>query len=305
MTEPETYSFRRYLDAKRTVDERALDRRVEERLQDGLAEASSPLRILEVGSGIGATIERILTLDGLPDRVRYTAVDVDPELVSSARERLHDRSERRPFEVHERDQTLVADTDGSRIVIDLRARDVFEFLEDADREWDILVGQAFLDLTDVRSALGTLCGAVTAGGLLYFPITFDGETILEPTIDPALDERIDRRYHTHMETGDDTEDAGGDSRAGRHLLTALPAIGGSVVAAGSSDWVVVPDADGYPADEAYFLHHIVEMIRDALSDDPELESERFDEWIERRHRQIEDGQLVYIAHQLDVLGRSP
>lgn len=300
MPGPNTYSFERYLEAKRTVDERALNRRVRGRLQAELADVSPPLQVLEVGPGIGATIERVLTWESLPDRVQYTAVDVDRALVDRARERLREQSRDRPFEVHERDGALVLERGERQLSLDLVARDAFAFVAEANRTWDLLIGQAFLDLTDVRSALATLCEAVQTGGFLYFPITFDGATILEPTIDREFDEQIERRYHDHMER----EDGGGDSRAGRHLLTALPAMGGEVVAAGSSDWVVRPAADGYPADEAYFLHHVVEMIRGALADDPELPSQRFDEWITERHRQIENGELVYVAHQLDVLGRS-
>lgn len=207
--------------------------------------------------------------------------------------------------MHERDTTLVAELEQRQIIINPVVRDVFEFIEETDQERDLLIAQAFLDLTDVQSALPTLCTAVTAGGLLHFPITFDGRTILEPAIDPEFDNRVECRYHHHMETSDETDDSGGDSRAGRRLLTALPALGGEVVAAGSSDWVVVPEPGGYTADESYFLHHIIEMIQDALADDPELESDRFDEWIKQRHHQIEKRNLIYIAHQLDVLGRSP
>lgn len=305
VTEPGTYSYRRYLDAKRTVDERALDRRVAERLRAELAGVSPPLDVLEVGAGTGATIERVATWDALPDRVRYTAVDIDPDLVARARTRLLDGTGNRPFEAHERDGAVVLEREEGTVVVDPVVRDAFEFVEETDREWDLLVAQAFLDTTDVREALATFGGAVTSGGLLYVPITFDGGTILEPPIDPAFDRRVERRYHHQIDTRGESGDEGGDARAGRHLLTALPALGGAVVAAGSSDWVVVPDADGYPADEAYFLHHIIETIRDALDDDPALDSARFDEWIETRHRQVEDGRLVYVAHQLDVLGRSP
>lgn len=305
MTRPETYSFRRYLEAKRTVDERALNRRVQERLQSELSEVPPPLDILEVGSGIGATLERVLTWDLLPESVRYTAVDIDPGLITHIRSRLSEQSENCPCDVHQRGTKLVAESQQRQFVIDFIAQNVFEFIKDTDRKWDLLIAQAFLDLTEVQSALSTLCAAVASGGFLYFPITFDGGTTLAPSIDPEFDDRIERRYHQHMERSDGTHGAGGDSHAGRHLLTALPVCGGVVAAAGSSDWVVFPESSGYPADEAYFLHHIIEMIRDALADSSGLESDRFDEWIEQRHHQIENGNLIYIAHQIDVFGRSP
>jgi hypothetical protein len=72
--------------------------------------------------------------------------------------------------------------------------------------------------------------------------------------------------------------------------------------AGSSDWVVIPHHGSYPHDEAYFLHFIINTIYGALRDHPAIESQRFQEWIETRHAQVERGELVYIAHQLDYLG---
>ena len=77
-----------------------------------------------------------------------------------------------------------------------------------------------------------------------------------------------------------------------------------MVAAGSSDWVVFPGPEGYPGDEAYFLHFIIDTMHQALTAYPPsgLDPARFRDWIGTRHRQIETGQLIYIAHQLDFLG---
>lgn len=78
------------------------------------------------------------------------------------------------------------------------------------------------------------------------------------------------------------------------------------MSAGSSDWVVFADKDGcYPADEAYFLHFIIHTIHQALQGHPQLDDHLFEAWIAQRHAQIEAGTLVYIAHQLDILGRRP
>ena len=42
----------------------------------------------------------------------------------------------------------------------------------------------------------------------------------------------------------------------------------------------------------------------ALQGHPELDAGTFDQWIRQRHAQIEQGALVYIAHQMDFLGRT-
>lgn len=305
MSEPEAYSFRRYLEAKRSVDERAFNQRVLGCLQSELEARSSPLRVLEVGVGIGATIKRVATWDALPGEVEYTGVDVDPDLIQATRERLLQRSTEPTFEATASDGPLVNKRDDRRFVVELDDRDVFGFIADAVQKWDLLIGQAFLDLYEVRPTLSSLTSAMDSDGLLYLPITFDGGTILEPPIDTGFDDEIERRFHAHMDGDLDAGTDRGDSRAGRHLLSVLTELGGEVLATGGSDWVVVPEEDGYPADEAYFLHHIIETIRGALGDDRALDSDRFNRWVEIRHRQIEDGELVYIAHQLDVLCSCP
>ena len=72
---------------------------------------------------------------------------------------------------------------------------------------------------------------------------------------------------------------------------------------GASDWVIFPGPNGYEGDDAYFLHFIVHTVHQALLGHAELDAERFSAWIARRHEQIERRELVYVAHQLDVLGR--
>ena len=86
----------------------------------------------------------------------------------------------------------------------------------------------------------------------------------------------------------------GDSQTGRHLFGYLQ--NHNILAAGSSDWVVHPQNGGYLHDEAYFLHFIVDMVANALSDQIDLS-----DWQTTRHAQIDAGQLTYIAHQIDFL----
>ena len=51
--------------------------------------------------------------------------------------------------------------------------------------------------------------------------------------------------------------------------------------------MVFAGPDGYPGDEAYFLHFIVHTVHEALKSNPALDSSRLGEWVAQRHRQIE------------------
>ncbi|WP_327053749.1 class I SAM-dependent methyltransferase [Halomicrococcus gelatinilyticus] len=289
--EPRAYSFERYLDAKHTVDDRALDRRVLDRFAH---ELPAPARVLEVGAGTGAMVERLLDWGRLPDEVHYTAVDVDGTSLATARDRLRERGFEPRVPVPDGHEAAVLAADGA--TVEFAAADAVEFARVTDRRWDAVVGHAVLDLLDLDEAIPALCGVVP-GGLAYFTVTFDAETAFEPS--RPLDDRVVARYHERMDDGD------GSSRAGRRLLARLPAHGARVLAAGGSDWVVHPQDGGYPADEAYFLHHLVRTVEDALADDPAVDGDELAEWAAARHRAVADGELVAVAHNLDVLARVP
>jgi hypothetical protein len=101
----------------------------------------------------------------------------------------------------------------------------------------------------------------------------------------------------------DARPTGGDSRAGRHLFSHLQMAGAQVLAAGASDWVVHSVNGKYPADEAYFLHFILHFFEESLAGHAELNTAAFANWIKERRAQIERGELVYIAHQMDFLAK--
>jgi hypothetical protein len=139
--------------------------------------------------------------------------------------------------------------------------------------------------------------------MFLLSINFDGVSILEPVIDPDLDEQVLGLYHRTMDDRQIMDKRSGDSRTGRHLFQYLKSAGAEILSSGSSDWVVFAGSQGYPDDEAYFLHFIIHTIGQALAGHPELKKKRFNDWIGERHAQIDRGELVYIAHQLDFFGR--
>lgn len=276
------YSFTRYLRAKRTVDDQALNERVWRQTHALLP--AGPVNVLEVGAGAGGMLERLVKRDLLPGNGRYTAVDADDTNTAAAHRRFAGLP--LPFE------------------LELITADAHEFARHAmGRVWDLLIAHAFLDLMDTPRLLPELFARLRSGGAFYFTINFDGLTALEPAIDPAFDELVIDLYHRTM---DERQVAGrptGGSRAGRKLLTEIPAAGGEVVAAGASDWIVYPRRDGYLGDEAYFLHHMLHFFERSLAGRPELDPERFAAWLARRRAQIDAAELILIAHQLDIGGR--
>ncbi len=305
MTVPRRYSFTRYLAAKRPIDDRSLNRPVWAALVDSLRDRGErePAHILELGAGIGTMVERAWEW-GLAPRVAYTAVDSSATCLLAARRRLSGWARRSGIDRldgtagRQRFHTSTADWS-----LDLRHADAFDFVRRARRRWDLIIGHAFVDLIDLSSGLPRLFSALPPDGLFYFSLAFDGATILEPLVNRQLDEHIERLYHQTMDRRTAGGRPSGDSQTGRHLPAAIEAAGGEVVQMGASDWVVGSHRRTDPGDEAYFLHFIIHTITKALRSAPEIPPPQLSRWAQARHRQIERGELTYIAHQLDVLGR--
>ena len=305
-------SFLRYLSAKKSVDDRALNRPVWQELvrQLGQAAPGSPLRVLEVGAGSGAMLERAVDW-GLFARdpaawVEYTALDAQAENIAAAQQRLPLWAQARgyPCRLQGADQSLELCAPRLDLTVRWVTAEVLEFAAAAGQGgWDLLAAHAFLDLLDLPRALPSLLRLVRPGGWFYFSLNFDGATLFEPVWDLRLEEHIQALYHRTMDERLANGRPSGDSRSGRHLFGLLRASGAEILASGASDWVVFAGPQGYAADEAYFLRFILHTVRQALREQSELEQCVLDDWLARRLQQVESKELVYIAHQLDFLGR--
>ena len=172
-------------------------------------------------------------------------------------------------------------------------------------EGGVIAANAVLDLVDVPAVLPGLLRLLVPGGVYWFTINYDGESIFAPG--HPHDDLIMQAYHRDMDERVRYGRPAGDSRTGRRLFHHLRAAGAPALAAGSSDWVVSAGPDGnYPGDEAYFLRSILNTIRDALRNrQDQVEPADLADWLAERGRQLAAGELVYIAHQLDFVGRSP
>ena len=287
------YSFPHYLLSKQSVDDRALNKDVLSALRANLPQ--QPIRIIEVGAGIGTMLRRLVRWDVI-GQCEYVMVDEMAENIEYASEWVKVWAEEAGLGVERSGGNQVRVFDGARDVhIQFERADVFDFIQKNQEPADLLIAHAFLDLLPMPESLTKLLSLTK--GLAWLTVNFDGVTTFEPTIDAALDAQIEWLYHETM----DRRATGGDSRSGRHLFGHLRNAGVKILEARASDWVVYAKDGRYPDEEAYFLHFILHFFKESLTDHPELDAEAFRRWLQERHKQIEQGELVYIAHQMDFL----
>jgi SAM-dependent methyltransferase len=331
--------FERYLDAKATVDDRALDRRVLGRVRDDLRASPSPT-VLEAGTGTGAFLRRFLGFEGLPD-CTYVAVDTDADLLATARERVLARARDLGFEASVVDPTVTDPVSGIGPAADAGSDDDAavdgdgdgdgdgDTDEDDDRTGDA-VTVAALRLrgparVDVRLVAGDALAVAAAGSWDLLVAQAFVDLLTPDQVDRLVSGVVDgggvyfpitfdggttfapshpadeRIVAAYHATMTDESDTRLGATAGRRLLALLPDLGVDPDAVGGSSWVVAPRAGAYPADESYFLRVIVETVADAVRG--AVPSETVDAWLDARRRQRADGSLRFVARNLDLYGR--
>jgi SAM-dependent methyltransferase len=294
-----TSGYARYLAAKTTVDDRALNRHVLAELRRLMPAGAQ--QVLEVGAGLGTMVARLMDW-GAVRAGEYILLDADRQLLDCSRRWLRDWAAARG----RRTDVL---PDGLQVG-DLRVRlvhaELGSYLEEGHGALaDVLIANAVLDLVDVPAVLPGLLRLLAPGGVYWFTINYDGESIFAPG--HPHDDQVMQAYHRDMDERIRYGRPAGESRTGRRLFHRLRDAGAPALAAGSSDWIVCPAPDGsYPADEAYFLRSILNTIRNALRNRQDwVRPADLANWLAERGRQLAAGELLYIAHQLDFVGRSP
>lgn len=304
---PIEYDFIRYLAAKKSIDDSALNRKVRDEFSKRLPKKNHrlSLRVLELGAGIGTMVERLVDW-GLLTRADYTAVDAEPDYIRAARNRLNRWVLHSEFAINwHTPATAKIQAAAGQLSVTYVNADVYHFFEQAidKKQWDIGLAHAFMDLVDIAEVVPRFCKLIKPGGLLYLTLNYDGETILLPTVDRKFDQRIIQLYHQSMDDRSIDGKKAGDSKTGRHLFIHLINANAEILAAGSSDWVVFPGPGGYTTDETYFLHFIVHTIFTELKGHASLNQRRLNSWARQRHTQIEREELIFIARQMDLLAR--
>lgn len=299
--------FVRYLASKKSVDDRALNKYVREKLAEALPQSSpaSRLRVLELGAGIGTMIERLVDWK-LLNFAEYTAIDSDAVSIDEASRRLARWAAARGFSFSLRPQnTAIIRPQEGEIWVKFRQVDAYDFLERGNEgpPWDLGIAHSFMDLIDIDVVLHQFLGFIRPGGLLYLTLNYDGETIFLPQINSSLERLVLQLYNQSMDERLTDGRKTGGCHTGRNLFGRIQATGAEFLAAGGSDWIVWPGPKGYPADESYFLHYILDTFHNELRGHPALDQKAFELWIQARHEQVDSAKLIFIARNLDFLAQ--
>jgi len=151
-------SFRRYLEAKKSVEEDCLSLRV---LEDVCRHVDRPdgddATVFEAGAGVGSMVQHLVERDVLPDSFSYTAVDVDGRNVERGLEHLAEWGRGQDYTVEREDDSLRFDGKKSFDVTFVEA-DLYDHREG---EYDLVVAHALLDVLELGVRLSTCSRSAT------------------------------------------------------------------------------------------------------------------------------------------------
>ena len=299
------FQYANYLASKESIDERSLNPHVWSIfLKTFTAFPSGEVKILEIGGGIGATLKRLVRANPSRD-ISYTLLDLESGNLAYFESHVTQWMLGLDYKQHPDGGFKWINGDGRQINVTVVQADILEYVEEERNEagWDILVAQAFLDLFDLESLLPKLLLMIRRGGVFYFPINFDGITSFLPGIEPSVDSLVENIYHNSMDAKAKMPARRGRSQSGRYLLSLLTHLDADIISAGSSDWIVHARNGRYSGQDRYFLEQILHFVEGELHKSNDIDSKVALDWLAQRRRQLELGKLIYLAHQIDIVGR--
>src|SRR5512138_315841 len=138
------YSFPRYLLAKQSVDDRALNHQVLEALRAKLP--SRPVRVIEAGAGMGNMLARLLSWDVLRC-AEYVHVDSMAENIAFAADWLPKWGTDAGLCVERVGENILRMYDMKHdVIVTLEQADVMQYAARCPEPGDLLIAHAFLDL---------------------------------------------------------------------------------------------------------------------------------------------------------------
>jgi SAM-dependent methyltransferase len=330
--------YARFLLAKRSVDDRSLNAGVLSWLRGEIGIGAR--RFVEIGGGVGTMVARLYG-QGIAVHGEYLLIDEDARMLAEARRYLAGWAAAHGVTARDSADGIVlgdlavtfleaeigAYTEGLGHTTnphhyttqvnhtgDLDHTADFGHTAGLGRAWhavgfgaDVLIGCAVLDVLDVPRLLPGMLNLLKPGGLYWFPITYDGEMGFLP--EHPADAAVIAAYHADMDRRERHGGPGGERFAGRHLIGQLRSAGAAVRAAGSADWVVLPGPGGrYQESESDFVATILDTMESALvpaGGAPAVDRHTIARWLSDRRARLARGDLIYLAHNLDVAGRAP
>ena len=303
MAEQGEGGFRDYLEAKISIDDESINKKVFALFAGYLAKLSHPV-ILDVGTGTGAMIRRIIQNGTVGSAVFY-GIDQSKDLLEEARRQLGLLFRERGFSVKGGDQIMTAVRGEQVMEVHLVSGNILDdkFASSLQKiPFDCITCNAFMDVVPTDSSLEVFASLLRAGGFFYATINYDGTTELLPSFeDRSFEEQLLSAYNRSMDQRTVGAKKTGGSRTGSLLFDQVLQHGFSVAGFGSSDWSIFPWNGTYTPQEEVFLNALLLTMYEEGLQQPSVDRYSLSAWYAGRSESVERKLLAFMTHQSDLL----
>jgi SAM-dependent methyltransferase len=294
-------AFADYLEAKFALDERSLNPDVRQACVDRIGSERRVLRWLDVGTGAGAMVHRLIA-GGLQPALAVTALDRDAELLGAASVAINAQLETQGYGTLVHSAGIDAQRSGQSISIGFQCQSLFDFEPVKPACYDLITAHAFMDMVPMAAALSRFSRWLAPDGVFYATLNYDGDTAIFPVYrEEGFETALLAEYDASMERRRVLGEATGGAHSGRRLHALLSEMGFDVAAYGSSDWDITPRNGRYRDRDADVLRTLLAWIHDEGAQQPAIEPAALAHWYAERRARIERSELGMIVHQLDVV----
>jgi SAM-dependent methyltransferase len=310
------FDFPAYLEAKFAIDSLSLNAALNARFSNCLRSFANP-RILDLGTGTGAMLRRILELDGAGN-LELMGLDQEEQNLAAGLDRVEQTLRTRGYAVAETRRSGAVKSirgvgEGREIRVELRRGDLLDRrTTDGLQRFHCITAHAFMDLMPLQPALAIIRGLLETDGVFYPTLNYDGLTVLLPEYEkPGFERRLLRIYNRSMEKRRVRGRKTGGALSGRRLYRALAEGGFRIIGAGPSDWNLFPSEGAYSAEQELFLTAILSFVETEARGFAEasaagkgaLDPQLLEAWYTDRIGAVRNHSLGLIVHQLDLLAK--
>ena len=319
MTRKAFYQHNPYLDDwKREIDDDSINKDVL-----ALLTKKKFKRVLDIGTGSGAQIRRDIELGLIRNNGEIIGLDVNEEGLTSSIVSFRRWAKKKSFSLEEiADSSAIhkflVNINDQKYTVSLYCASVYDLgtrkTNQIGNDFDLVTGLSLLEHTDMKRALQSIKKVMKRGAYLYLPVNYDQHTTFGPTPKNFLEKEpllmqlfnyvgIDMQFKGEIEIG--------NSQCGSLLPTLCMNIGFTVLAYGSSDWVIPPGrAINYSENKrnvlGFFVDAFYEVFKSADSKVQKkfgITNDDIKNWQRLRKKQLQKGELYFTCMQKDILCR--
>ncbi len=306
--------FQRYLEAKFPIDTESLHAPTFRIFRNHLSELDHAT-VIDLGTGTGAMIRRLLPLVP-PGRFRFIGVDADQDCLATALDRTAHELSESGYTITAYEDHLEARHRAGRETREVEVKYLHGSIFDpsiqarlADEQPSATTAHALMDCLPVECSTNLVRRTLTAGGLFYATLNYDGRTDLKPTFeDGQFESMLLNVYNLSMDERRVMGRPIAGSRSGTRLYGELLSKGFVLLSSGASDWSLTATDTRYRPSVLTVLRALLgtiyrEMVVQHDGSRPEIDLDALDRWYRARIEAVRTGILTVMVHQTDILAR--